>query len=92
MVIPSNLLVFFLKLLKAKLYSCQIYNNDVLIRDYIPCKDSNGIGCLFDLVEYKAYYNVGDGDFICGPDIINRTIDIGFLNNSLIILIPRQAH
>lgn len=46
-----------------KLYGCQIYNNDILIRDFKPCIDKDGIYCLYDLVERKFYYNKGTGEF-----------------------------
>ena len=49
-----------------KLYSCQIYDNDVLIRDFRPCYDPDGIACLYDKVEGKYYYNAGTGQFIAG--------------------------
>ena len=36
--------------LTGKLYYFKIYDNDVLVRDYVPCKDSNGVVGLYDLV------------------------------------------
>lgn len=48
------------------LYSCQIYDNGVLIRDYVPCIDSNGLGGLFDRVGNKFYANAGTDSFIVG--------------------------
>ena len=52
-----------------KLYSFQIYDNDVLVRDFIPVLDSNNVPCMFDRVEGKFYYNAGTGQFIAGPVI-----------------------
>lgn len=49
-----------------KLYSCQIYDNDVLIRDYIPCKNSDGVVGLYDAVNGQFYTNAGAGEFIAG--------------------------
>ncbi len=51
------------------IYSCKIYNNDTLVRDFIPVLDKNGTPCLYDKVEGKFYYNAGTGDFIAGPVI-----------------------
>ena len=46
-----------------KLYSCQIYDNDVLVRDFVPCiKDDGTIG-LYDLVGKQFYGNAGTGVF-----------------------------
>ena len=56
---------------KIKLYCLQIYNeNDVLVRDYVPCLDANNVPCLWDRVENKAYYNAGTGTFNYGKKII----------------------
>lgn len=34
----------------GKLYSCKIYNNGVLVRDYIPAMNSDGVAGLYDAV------------------------------------------
>lgn len=51
-----------------KIYSCQIYDNDVLIRDYWPCLDPNGVACMYDKVNKEYVYNAGTGDFIAGVE------------------------
>ena len=46
-----------------KLYSCQIYDNDVLVRDFVPCiKDDGEVG-LYDLAGKQFYGNAGTGVF-----------------------------
>ena len=47
----------------AKLYSCQIYDNGTLVRDYIPCVNSSGIVGLYDLVTAAFFGNSGTGEF-----------------------------
>ena len=47
-----------------KLYMYQIYENDVLVRDFVPAKDLNGVICLYDKVTKQFFYNAGSGDFI----------------------------
>lgn len=47
----------------TKLYSCKIYDNGVLIRDYIPILDASGTACLYDIVNKQTYYNAGTGNF-----------------------------
>ena len=37
------------------MYSCQIYSGSTLVRDYIPCKNSNGVAGLWDDVESMFY-------------------------------------
>lgn len=49
-----------------KLYSAQVYKNDVLVRDFIPIKDLVGTACLYDKISATNFYNVGRGNFIAG--------------------------
>jgi len=48
------------------LYYFKIYDNDTLVRNFIPAKHGDEIG-LYDLVENKFYTNAGSGTFIAGP-------------------------
>lgn len=52
-----------------KLYLFKIYDNDVLVRDFIPCKNTSGIVGLYDTVNNQFYQNAGSGTFIAGPEI-----------------------
>ena len=45
------------RMAKLKLYSCKIWDNDKLIRDYIPIIDFNNVKCLFDIENRKIYYS-----------------------------------
>lgn len=49
--------------LSAKLYSCKIYDNDLLVRDYIPVKNDQDQVGLYDLVNEQFYANAGTGAF-----------------------------
>lgn len=53
----------------GKLYSCKVYDNGVLIRDYIPVKDSNGAAGLYDVVNDAFYASSGSEGFIAGGEI-----------------------
>lgn len=53
----------------AKLYNCSIYNNGVLIRSFIPCKNASGTVGLYDSVNNQFYQNAGSGTFIAGPEV-----------------------
>ena len=48
----------------ARLYSCQIYDNGTLIRDFVPCADTSGNIGVYDLVNKQFYTNAGSGAFI----------------------------
>lgn len=53
-----------------KLYSAKIYDNGVLVRDYIPCyRKSDMEPGLYDTVNNKFYYS-GASSFISGPNDI----------------------
>ena len=61
---------------KLKLYSCQIYDNGTIIRDYIPAKLSDGTVGLYDKLNGLLYINAGTGTFISGGYISLKTGDI----------------
>ena len=45
---------------KTKLYGCRIWQDGTLVRDFRPCIAANGKAALWDEVESKHYYPVGD--------------------------------
>lgn len=67
-----------------KIYGCRIYKNDVLVRDFIPCKrNSDSIYGLYDLVNSKFYSNKHAGSLTAiggGESFSNYSINL--TNNS----------
>lgn len=63
------------KNLKGKIKRAKIYDNGVLLRDYVPCyrKSDNVVG-LYDRVNDVFYANNGTGTFIKGDDILNKRL------------------
>lgn len=55
--------------LNAKLYSCQIYDGNTLVRDFIPIKTTTNIYGLWDNVNKVLYKNAGTGTFGGGPAV-----------------------
>ena len=55
---------------KGKVYCFRIYDNSVLVRNFVPCyrKSDNEIG-LYDLVNGVFYTNAGTGTFTKGADV-----------------------
>ena len=51
---------------QGRIYSCKHYNGNELIQDFVPCLDTNGVPCMFDLVSRKPFYNKGSGSFTWG--------------------------
>ena len=47
----------------ATLYSCQIYDNGTIVRDFVPCVNASGEVGLYDLVGKQFYGNAGTGVF-----------------------------
>jgi hypothetical protein len=49
--------------ISMKLYDCKIYDNGTLVRDFVPCKNSNGVFGMYDMVNEQFYANAGSGSF-----------------------------
>lgn len=48
---------------------CELYENDILVRNFIPCiNDQNEVG-MYDTVSQTFFGNDGTGNFIAGPVI-----------------------
>lgn len=55
---------------KMKLYSCQIYDNGTLVRDFKPCyRKRDKVGGIYDTVSGTFYENQGTGNFLIGGEI-----------------------
>ena len=56
----------------AKIYSCRIWENNTLVRDFIPCENPDGIQGLYDLCNNIFYglpqklWLIKDGQNLCG--------------------------
>lgn len=57
----------------ARVYSCQIYDNGTLVRDFIPCINPSGAVGLYDKVTKAFFGNAGTGVFSCDLDFANQT-------------------
>lgn len=58
---------------RLELFSCQIYDNGTLVRDYVPCLDDSGVACLYDQVNETYARNAGTGSFAVGyPPVMFR--------------------
>jgi len=61
---------------KAKLYGLKCIQNGVLIRDFVPCKNPDGVVGLYDRVNRVFYRNSGSGSFTAGP-AVNKMLESG---------------
>lgn len=51
------------RMVSARIYYCKLWDNNVLVRDFVPCLDNNGVPCMFDKVTNQSFYNNGTGQF-----------------------------
>ena len=54
--------------IKSQLYYCKIWDDGVLVRDFIPALVGDK-PCLYDLVSKKPFYNAGTDEFSYGREI-----------------------
>lgn len=66
----SNLTLFALnrngtirEYLTGKIYYCTISNNGTLVRNFIPCKNPDGVIGMYDTIGKQFYANAGTGNF-----------------------------
>jgi len=52
----------------GRLYNVQMTDNGILVRDFVPVRDTAGNGYMLDKVTGQLYANAGTGAFIVGPD------------------------
>lgn len=61
------------RMFSGKVYSCKIYDNGILIRDYIPAKNVEGVVGLYDKVNKTFSVSQGINQFIGGPEVSKIT-------------------
>lgn len=69
----------------ARIYECKIYDDDILVRDFVPA-EKNGVIGLYDKVESMMYYSNSTDDFIAGevvpqPEPEKTEFEIGDIIN-----------
>lgn len=75
---------------RGRVYSFQIYDDDVLIRDFVPVK-VEGVGYLYDKVSKQLFGNQGTGDFICGPEKDNKVLMTSTTNPEVLAICYAQG-
>ena len=70
---------------KLTIYSWKFYQDDVLIRDFIPCyRKSDGEIGMYDLVTNAFYTNGGTGTFVKGEVIPTKVESVGDKTSNLL--------
>ena len=63
----------------AKIYNCEIYSNNEIVRNLIPAKNNSNVTGMYDLVNDIFYTNQGTGTFNAGSVVLpspSNPIDI----------------
>lgn len=55
--------------MEGMIWYCKIWDNDVLVRNFIPCKNPSNVVGLYDTVNDVFYTNAGSGSFIAGAEV-----------------------
>lgn len=76
----------------GKIYSCQIYDNGTLVRDYIPCMNTEGVYGLYDKVNGVFYASATDSGFT-GKWAENKTLNVSMseYRHRMMNLIPKTG-
>ena len=53
----------------GRIYNWQMFEDGVLVRDFIPVLDWNMTPCMYDKVSGQLFYNQGTGSFVAGREI-----------------------
>ena len=65
-----------------RLYSCRIYDNGTLVRDFVPCKNSSDVVGLYDTVNNQFYSSRTSIPFIGGKlPVYNKALISGSSRN-----------
>jgi hypothetical protein len=52
---------------KSAIYSFRMWDNNVLVRNFIPAKNSSNVVGMYDTVSKTFFTNAGSGSFTAGP-------------------------
>ncbi len=53
----------------VRYFSCKIYSDEQIVRDFVPCTNPDGVAGLYDLVGKTFYQNSGIGEIVAGPAV-----------------------
>ena len=66
---------------QAKIYSVKVYENDVLVHDFVPCMKGRDAG-FYDEKTGDFRYGKGQCELVCGGDGVKTIPDDGYLQSS----------
>ena len=66
---------------QAKIYSVKVYENDMLVHDFVPCMKGRDAG-FYDEKTGEFRYGKGQCELVCGGDGVKTIPDDGYLQSS----------
>ena len=68
----------------SRIYSCKIWDDGILVRDFIPVLESNNKPCMFDKVNKKCYYSKvnNDFEFPVPNSVLNKDIELKYIETT----------
>ena len=71
-------------------YGCRIYDNGVLVRNFVPCVNESGTAGMYDVVNEAFYTNAGTGTFSVGSESADLIVgeSVGFVSSTNIGAYP----
>ena len=72
-----------------------MWENDVLVRDMIPCLDENGRPCFYDVISKQPFYNQGTEEFKWSINVTYLQLKDfveGFVNSSTGAIAPNPTY
>jgi len=61
--------------LYARCFGCKIWKSGVLVRDYLPVKDSSGVAGLWDRVSGEIHYSATETPLVAGPLVVDPDVE-----------------
>lgn len=59
-------------IMTGMIWYCKIWDNDVLVRNFIPCINQSNVVGMYDTVNDVFYANAGTGAFNAGPNLFDK--------------------
>ena len=72
-----------------RLYAFQMWDNDVMVRNFIPCLNEDGVIGLWDTIT-KAFFTTPAGNFIAGGALNSTSIEYGG-NYEFMLTYPKKS-
>lgn len=78
------------------IYYLKIYDNSTLVRDFIPCRNSDGVAGLYDIINNQFYHSASGTEFKAPVDIKHLkpgdVIDFDYTGSMQSVTLPQGTY